>query len=102
MLRQAPAALATDVDGTISKIAPTPGEAVVDATAKAALALLSERLAAVVVVSGRAPEVAGEMVGLANLTYVGNHGLERIASGQLWTHPRPKPRACSGRCAGRD
>lgn len=87
VLRQTPAALATDIDGTISKIAPTPGEAVVDATAKAALALLSRRLAAVVVVSGRAPEVACEMVGLPELTYIGNHGLERITRGEHWTHP---------------
>jgi trehalose 6-phosphate phosphatase len=87
VLRQTPAALATDIDGTISKIAPTPGEAVVDATAQAALALLAERLAAVVVVSGRAPDVAGEMVGLTSLTYVGNHGLERITRGVHWTHP---------------
>ena len=87
VLNLTPAGLATDIDGTISKIAPTPGEAVVDATAKAALALLSERLAAVVVVSGRAPEVASEMVGLSSLTYLGNHGLERIARGAHWTHP---------------
>jgi trehalose 6-phosphate phosphatase len=87
VLRHSPAALTTDIDGTISKIAPTPGEAVVDPTAKAALALLSGRLAEVVVVSGRAPEVAGEMVGHPGLTYIGNHGLERIARGEHWTHP---------------
>jgi trehalose 6-phosphate phosphatase len=87
VLRQGPAGLATDIDGTISKIAPTPGEAVVDATAKAALSLLSGRLSAVVVVSGRAPEVAGAMVGLPDLTYIGNHGLERITRGEHWTHP---------------
>src|SRR3954447_23155463 len=87
VLRQTPAALATDIDGTISKIALTPSEAVVDATARAALALLSRRLAAVVVVSGRAPEVAGEMVGLPDLMYIGNHGLERITRGVRWTHP---------------
>src|SRR4051812_30324482 len=87
VLRQTPSALATDIDGTISRIAPTPGEAVVEATAKAALALLAGRLAAVVVVSGRAPVVAGEMVGLPNLTYIGNHGLERITRGEHWTHP---------------
>lgn len=87
VLRQRPSALATDIDGTISKIAPTPSEATVDATAKAALELLAKRLAAVVVVSGRAPEVASEMVGLPHLTYVGNHGLERITRGERWTHP---------------
>ncbi len=87
VLRHRPAALATDIDGTISRIAPTPGEAVVDATARAALALLSEKLAEVVVLSGRAPNVATEMVGIPDLTYIGNHGLERISRGEHWTHP---------------
>src|SRR5215213_2105567 len=87
VLRQAPSAVVTDIDGTISSIAPTPAEAMVDPGAKAALALLGERLAAVAVVSGRAPQDGAAMVGLPELTYVGNHGLERIARGTPWTHP---------------
>jgi trehalose 6-phosphate phosphatase len=87
VLRQAPSAVVTDIDGTISAIAPTPAEAMVDPGAKAALALLGERLAAVAVVSGRAPQDGAAMVGLPELTYVGNHGLERIARGTPWTHP---------------
>ena len=50
VLRQTPSAVVTDIDGTVSAIAPTPAEAMVDPGAKAALALL-ERLAAVAVVS---------------------------------------------------
>src|SRR5688572_8790521 len=87
VLRQAPSAVVTDIDGTISDIAPTPAEAMVDPGAKAALARLVERLAAVAVVSGRAPQDGVAMVGLPELTYVGNHGLERIARGTPWTHP---------------
>jgi trehalose 6-phosphate phosphatase len=87
VLRQAPSAVITDIDGTISAIAPTPAEAMVDPGAKAALARLTERLAAVAVVSGRAPQDGVAMVGLPDLTYVGNHGLERIARGTPWTHP---------------
>jgi trehalose 6-phosphate phosphatase len=87
VLRQTPAAVVTDIDGTISAIAPTPAEAMVDPGAKAALALLAERLPAVAVVSGRAPQDGAAMVGLPELTYVGNHGLERIARGTPWTHP---------------
>src|SRR5215203_6894498 len=87
VLRQTPSAVVTDIDGTISGIAPTPAEAMVDPGAKAALALLAERLAAVAVVSGRAPQDGVAMVGLPELTYVGNHGLERIARGTPWTHP---------------
>jgi trehalose 6-phosphate phosphatase len=87
VLRQTPSAVVTDIDGTISAIAPTPAEAMVDPGAKAALALLVERLAVVAVVSGRAPQDGAAMVGLPALTYVGNHGLERITCGTPWTHP---------------
>src|SRR5215210_5411170 len=87
VLRQTPSAVVTDIDGTISAIAPTPAEAMVDPGAKAALALLAERLDAVAVVSGRAPQDGAAMVGLPELIYVGNHGLERIARGTPWTHP---------------
>jgi trehalose 6-phosphate phosphatase len=87
VLRQTPSALITDIDGTISAIAPTPAEAFVDPAARAALARLSERLAAVAVVSGRAPQVGAAMLGLPDLIYVGNHGLERISRGEPWTHP---------------
>jgi trehalose 6-phosphate phosphatase len=87
VLRQTPAAVVTDIDGTISPIAPTPAEAQVDPSARAALELLAGRLAAVAVVSGRAPAAGAEMVGLPGITYVGNHGLERIERGTPWTHP---------------
>jgi trehalose 6-phosphate phosphatase len=87
VLRQQPAALITDIDGTISAIAPTPFEAVVHAEALLALEQLTELLAAVAVVSGRAPADGAAMVGREELTYVGNHGLERIVRGAPWTHP---------------
>lgn len=87
VLRQQPAALITDIDGTISAIAPTPFEAVVHAEALLALEQLTGLLAAVAVVSGRAPGDGAAMVGLEELTYVGNHGLERIVRGAPWTHP---------------
>lgn len=87
VLRQAPAALVTDIDGTISAIAPTPFEAVVHATALLALDQLTALLDAVAVVSGRAPADGVAMVGLTSLIYVGNHGLERIVRGAPWTHP---------------
>jgi trehalose 6-phosphate phosphatase len=87
ILLQTPSAVITDIDGTISAIAATPAEAMVDPGAKAALDLLTQRLAAVAVVSGRACQDGAVMVGLPDLTYVGNHGLERIARGMPWTHP---------------
>ena len=64
VLRHQPAALVTDIDGTISAIAPTPFEAVVHAEALLALEHLTDLLAAVAVVSGRAPADGAAMVGL--------------------------------------
>ena len=87
VLQQQPAALVTDIDGTISPIAPTPFEAVVHADALVALERLTGHLAAVAVVSGRAPVDGAGMVGLDQVIYVGNHGLERIVRGTPWTHP---------------
>ena len=87
ILSQRPSALLTDIDGTISAIAPTPFEATVHPGALAALARLAARLDAVAVVSGRAPGAGAAMVGLPELIYVGNHGLERIVRGAPWTHP---------------
>jgi len=87
VLSQSPSALITDIDGTISAIAPTPFEALVDPIALEALNRLSEQLAVVAVVSGRAPGAAAEMVGLPGLIYIGNHGMERIVHGVPWTHP---------------
>lgn len=87
VLRSAPAGLVTDIDGTISAIAPTPAEAVVESGARAALARLAGRLAYVGVISGRAALVGEAMVGVPGLTYVGNHGMERSLNGVLWEHP---------------
>jgi len=87
VLRQAPAGLVTDIDGTISAIAPTPVEAVVEEAARSALARLAGRLAYVGVVSGRAAVVGEAMVGVPGLTYVGNHGMERSLRGELREHP---------------
>jgi trehalose 6-phosphate phosphatase len=87
ILLQRPSAIVTDIDGTISAIAPTPAEAVVEPVAIAALEQLARRLAVVAVVSGRAPQDGAAMVGLPGLIYVGNHGLERIVRREPWTHP---------------
>ncbi|HEU5433849.1 MAG TPA: trehalose-phosphatase [Thermomicrobiales bacterium] len=86
-LRAAPAGLITDIDGTISPIAPTPAAAVVADDARAALAPLAARLAVVAVVSGRAADACVAMVGLPDLLYVGNHGMERSQAGETTAHP---------------
>jgi len=77
VLRARPAALVTDIDGTLSPIASSPEEAEVLPECRQALADLAKVLHLVAVVSGRRVEEARRMVGLDQLTYIGNHGLER-------------------------
>lgn len=81
VLAARPAGLLTDIDGTISLIAPTPDAAVVSAEARQALALLAERLDVVAAITGRAAENAERMVAVPRLTYIGNHGLEQRRGG---------------------
>ncbi|MBA3413986.1 MAG: hypothetical protein H0U10_02020, partial [Chloroflexia bacterium] len=78
VLRRAPAGLLSDIDGTLSDIAPTPADAFVAEGIKESLRRLAARLALVAVVSGRAAEAGRTMVGVDELLYVGNHGMERL------------------------
>jgi len=81
-----PFGLITDVDGTISWIAPSPDEALVSPFCRRYLSALVDKLELVAVISGRPLiEVMG-MVGVEGLVYVGNHGLEMWNRGvpQMW------------------
>ena len=82
-LSRRPAGLFSDIDGTISAIAPTPAEAKVDPLCREALRALSQSLSLVAVVSGRSAGEALSMVGLPQIVYVGNHGLETWENGRL-------------------
>jgi trehalose 6-phosphate phosphatase len=86
VLSAKPSALATDIDGTISAIAETPLQATVGPEARAALQNLSERLDTVAVITGRATEDAENMLGLPDVLYFGNHGLERRWRGETREH----------------
>jgi len=87
VLRHAPAGLLSDVDGTLSAIAPTPVEAFVAEGIKESLRRLAQRLALVAVVTGRAAEAGRAMVGVDELLYVGNHGMERLVGGVRTANP---------------
>lgn len=84
VLGQRPCGVLTDIDGTISPIAPTPDAAYVTPTARQHLASLAERLDLVAAISGRAAADAARMVDLPQLIYIGNHGLDvwRNGAGQ--------------------
>jgi len=75
------AAVLTDVDGTLAPIAPRPEQAAVPEAARAALTELGERFGLVGCVSGRRAEEARRMVGVEQIAYAGNHGLELLLPG---------------------
>jgi len=88
------AAILTDVDGTLAPIAERAEEARVPERASAALRTLAERCGLVGCVSGRQAIEARRLVGLDQLAYAGNHGLELLLPGDA--EPRPDP-SLSGR-----
>ena len=77
VLSERPSALLSDIDGTLSPIVALPEEAVVLPGCRKALAELIGRIDVVAVISGRTVADARRMVGLDELLYFGNHGLER-------------------------
>ena len=80
-------AIVTDIDGTISEIAPTPNEAVVTDSMRKELVKLKEKFQLVAVISGRSVLNAKKMVGVEGLLYVGNHGLEFLKNNELHMLP---------------
>jgi trehalose 6-phosphate phosphatase len=83
------AAVLTDVDGTLAPIVERAEEAAVPVAAREALAALSERFGLVGCVSGRQAEEARRLVGLDQLAYAGNHGLELLLPGDEAVQPDP-------------
>ena len=79
--------LIVDFDGTISEVAPRPSEAVVSERAARSLRRLVHQIALVAVVSGRSVKDLRSKVGEAELTYVGNHGVEFLDDSGLWEAP---------------
>lgn len=74
-----PRALLTDVDGTISAIAPTPEAATLLPGIAGLLTDAADVFDLVAAISGRAALDARRLVGLGHLLYIGNHGLEQVA-----------------------
>jgi trehalose 6-phosphate phosphatase len=79
------AAILLDVDGALAPIVPRPEDARVPPETQAELRRLHGRYALVACVSGRAGDDARDVVGVPELVYVGNHGLERDPAADDWT-----------------
>ena len=75
--------LITDVDGTISPIVNVPDEARVTPRNLELLADLGAQLTLTAVISGRSAEDVYERVGLPELVYIGNHGMEQWKDGKV-------------------
>jgi trehalose 6-phosphate phosphatase len=76
VLAYVPAALITDIDGTISPIVPRPDSATVSESVRASLRRLAAKLALTAVITAREASVARRMVGVRGITYVGNYALD--------------------------
>jgi trehalose 6-phosphate phosphatase len=78
------AALLVDVDGTLAPIVPRPEDARVPAATQSELRRLNSRYALVACISGRSSLDAQRVVGIPELVYVGNHGLELDPDAPQW------------------
>jgi trehalose 6-phosphate phosphatase len=73
-----------DVDGVLAPIVARPEDARVPDGTRAELARLHARYALVACISGRAGDDARRIVGVPELTYVGNHGLDAEPGAASW------------------
>ena len=78
------AALFLDVDGVLAPIVPRPEDARVPDETREELSRVNERYALVGCISGRAGADAQRIVGVPDLVYVGNHGLELDGEAAGW------------------
>jgi len=78
------AAVLLDVDGALAPIVPRPEDARVPPETRQELRRLHARYALVACISGRAGEDAERVVGVPELVYVGNHGLELDPEADAW------------------
>lgn len=83
------AAILTDIDGTLAPIVERPEQAAVPERARELLRVLAGRYARVGCISGRRAQEARALVGLEELAYAGNHGLELLLPGE--DEPRLDP-----------
>jgi trehalose 6-phosphate phosphatase len=78
------AGLFLDIDGVLAPIVSRPEDARVPDETRAELRRLAGRYRLVACVTGRPSSVAREIVGVPELTYVGEHGLELDPHAQEW------------------
>jgi len=87
VLQYRPGALFSDFDGTLSPVAPAPDLAEPAPGVTEVLDSLARRLDLVGIVTGRGVADATSRIGVPDLLYVGNHGLEWESGGEHHVHP---------------
>src|SRR5262249_9557919 len=91
-LAMRPRGLFSDVDGTLSAIAPVPEAAALLPGVRPLLEEARGAFDTVAVVSGRAAADAQRLVDVAGITYIGNHGLELLfPDGTTHVYPAALP-----------
>jgi trehalose-phosphatase len=84
-----PLILMLDFDGTLSPIALSPDRAKISGDAKTYLKKLARKIT-VAIISGRSLSDLKKKVGLKNIIYAGNHGLEWEIGGKISLAPVPR------------
>jgi trehalose 6-phosphate phosphatase len=79
------AAVLLDVDGALAPIVDVPADATVPEETREELRRLHRRYALVACVSGRSGADAARVVGVPELVYVGEHGLELVPEARAWS-----------------
>jgi trehalose 6-phosphate phosphatase len=78
------AALFLDVDGVLAPIVPRPEDARVPEPTREELRRLQQGYGLVACITGRTTEDAARVVGVPELVYVGNHGIELEPDAPVW------------------
>ena len=81
LLAPANAAVLLDLDGTLAPIVERPSDSAVPDRARELVAAIVASYGLVAVVSGRRALDARQILGLEEITYIGNHGYELLAPG---------------------
>lgn len=87
VLAQAPSALLSDFDGTLSPIAPTPEAAFLHPDLVHVIPVVAAKEPLFGIITGRAVDDARQKVGVDDVLMVGNHGLEWFDRGNYRAHP---------------
>jgi trehalose 6-phosphate phosphatase len=82
--RPGEAAVLLDIDGTLAPIVPDPADSRVPDETRDELRRLTARYAVVGCLTGRATEDARRIVGVDEIEYIGEHGLELAPEAQAW------------------